>query len=142
MARIFSLHVCGIVDDLFRIGLDAEHENERLPHLRGRQSLNASSFLGEDHPGDIAMANYSAGSGHDTRSNTSNVDVSITGTKACAAGEDDGDFCLSVHISLVSIGGGRVTSMRPGDMIYIHMVQYSQCLRWVTTWLTPPYTSN
>ena len=127
----------GLVDDLCRIGLDMEEQEEQdISVMRNGEAgtgycgYSGSSPLVQpwprqnqsaDHgnPGDVTMADVSNGS-HIDKHCSKNLVVSVEGDAAAAAATSS--FALSVHISLVSIGGGRVTALRPGDLIYIHTV--------------------
>jgi len=91
----------GLVDDLCRIGLDVEEDAE-------------NGTLG-------------SGATADAQNCSPNTPVSQGGNRAetwSGAGqtEVEGDFALSVHLALVSIGGGRTTALRTGDLILLHTV--------------------
>jgi hypothetical protein len=91
----------GLVDDLCRIGLDVEEDAEN--------------------------GTLRSGATADARNCSPNTPVSQGGNRAetwSGAGqtEVEGDFALSVHLALVSIGGGRTTALRTGDLILLHTV--------------------
>jgi len=91
----------GVIDDLCRIGLEVE----------------------DGGSGSTGIADNSQAAQAKTQSSEKNHEVALAGGSAdgASAGPAD-DFALSVHLAHVSIGGGRATALRAGDLIYIQAV--------------------
>jgi hypothetical protein len=91
----------GLVDDLCRIGLDVEEDAE-----------NGTLGSGTTADAQNCSPNTPVGQGGNRAETWSGV----------GQREVEGDFALSVHLALVSIGGGRTTALRTGDLILLHTV--------------------
>ena len=90
----------GVVDDLCRIGLDEEEEDANY----------ASASVPE------------SGGKEDQSANDLELTITEASTHKAAVDSASENFALCVHISLLAISGGRVTTLRPGDLVYVHAV--------------------